>query len=66
MDITDAMVILAAFSGALLSQPFIECVLRPLSNRRTHKRLMARDEFKAAWGRNAVSFFLRHGGFRRG
>jgi hypothetical protein len=56
----------AAFGGAMLSQPFLEYVMRPLGNRREHKRLLDKQAFRAQWGRNPLSFFIRHGGFRRG
>ena len=66
MDIADLIVLAGAFVGALLSQPFNAYVLRPLGNRRTHKRLMERTAFRSEWGRNPISFFIRHGGFGRG
>lgn len=56
----------AAFVGAMLSHSFTEYVVRPLGNRRQHKQLMDKPAFRAQWGRNPASFFIRHGGFGRG
>ena len=56
---------IGGFCGAL-AVPAARAAVSALRNRQEHKRLMAEDDFRAAWGRNAVSFFLRHGGWHRG
>ena len=53
------------FCGAL-AVPAVRVLVSAARNRQEHKHLMARDDFRAAWGRNVASFFLLHGGWERG
>jgi len=54
-----------AFCGAL-AVPAVRVLASAARNRQDHKRLMDRDDFRAAWGRNVASFFLLYGGWDRG
>ena len=59
------MAFLGALAGALLPALY-RAVANPLANRADHKRLMNKADFRSAWGRNPVAFFMTHNGFERG
>ena len=65
----DIDVMLMAFVGSLIGAllpALYRVIASPMANRADHKRLMNKADFRRAWGRNPVSFFLLHGGFGRG
>jgi hypothetical protein len=62
-------ILIAAFIGGFLGSLFVplaRAMAAAIRNRQQHKRLMEQEPFRAAWGRNVMSFFLLHGGFNRG
>lgn len=57
---------LGGFLGVFACCWLKDAVMKPLKNRREHKRLLDKERFKNEWGGNWLAFFLKHDGFRRG
>ncbi len=60
-----AAAFIGAFAGSLLADLLPQYIIEPLRNRSEHKRLMAKEAFKQAWGSNPLAFFIKYDGFRR-
>jgi membrane protein DedA with SNARE-associated domain len=67
MDIIVVLIVafLGAFAGSLLADLVPHYVIEPLRNRAQHKRLLDSETFRAQWGANAASFFIKYHGFER-